>query len=208
MASPVKLYQREMHDNIGFFATWFPGDRLEVGDVGVLEGGRFRRMASLAELNIACAVDAGGPQQDVRYTSTTGTKLTPSAGADVAGLSGDVHTRVLEVRCIRVPRVGPARTGHGEPAVRRRTACERVPDERRWNEEWLLVDAIHVAERATIVVSQDRSAALTLAAEVAGGPARDLARGPTSASRPSRPRGAMVQIIGETVCTRSTRVCT
>ena len=34
MVSPVQRYQREMHDNIGFFATWLPGDLLELGDIG------------------------------------------------------------------------------------------------------------------------------------------------------------------------------
>ena len=36
MASPVKTYQSEMHDKLGFFATWLPGDHVELGDVGVL----------------------------------------------------------------------------------------------------------------------------------------------------------------------------
>lgn len=34
MASPVQRYQQEMHENIGFFATWLPGDLLELGDIG------------------------------------------------------------------------------------------------------------------------------------------------------------------------------
>jgi hypothetical protein len=51
MPSPVALYQREMHKNLGFFATWLPGDQLELGEAGVLKGGRFRKQSSLAELH-------------------------------------------------------------------------------------------------------------------------------------------------------------
>jgi hypothetical protein len=58
MASPVKLYQQEMHSNLGFFANWLPGDPIEVGDVGVLESGRFRRVVSLEDLGIGCDVSS------------------------------------------------------------------------------------------------------------------------------------------------------
>ena len=87
MTSPVKLYQREMHDNLGFFANWLPGDRVEVGDAGLLERGRFRRLASLDELGVHFDLDAAEPEQDVRYTSTSGVRLGAETGADVAGIA-------------------------------------------------------------------------------------------------------------------------
>ena len=39
---PVRTYREEMHGNLGFFASWLPADPVDVGDIGVLEGGRFR----------------------------------------------------------------------------------------------------------------------------------------------------------------------
>jgi hypothetical protein len=52
MASPVRRYQQEMHENIGFFATWLPGDLLELGDIGILVNGSFRKLSSLWALGI------------------------------------------------------------------------------------------------------------------------------------------------------------
>ena len=87
MASPVMLYHREMYDNLGFFATWLPGDPIEIGDVGTLEFGRFMRITSLKELGIGCKVSTGNSTQNMQYTSRQGTKITTSAGAAVTGIA-------------------------------------------------------------------------------------------------------------------------
>lgn len=36
----------------------------------------------------------------------------------------------------------------------------------KWKKEWLLVEALHTAERATVIVSEDKSAGLVLVANV------------------------------------------
>src|SRR3954468_16007120 len=86
VGSPVRLYQQELHDKLGFFANWLPGDPLNVGDAGVLEGGRFRRVASLEELGVPCQLEPTvQTRQDLQFRSSKGLKLTPELGADVAG---------------------------------------------------------------------------------------------------------------------------
>ena len=87
MARPVKTYQAEMHSNLGFYATWLPGDPIEIGDAGEIVDGRFRRRATLADLGIAFKVGDVGSAHDMRYTSKQGTKLTPDAAADLAGVA-------------------------------------------------------------------------------------------------------------------------
>ena len=49
--------------------------------------GRFRRRATLADLGIAFKVGDVGSAHDMRYTSKQGTKLTPDAAADLAGVA-------------------------------------------------------------------------------------------------------------------------
>ena len=41
MANPVKRYQQEMHNKVGFFATWLPGNLIQPGDFGVLKEAGF-----------------------------------------------------------------------------------------------------------------------------------------------------------------------
>src|SRR6266852_7385734 len=83
MSNPVKLYHREMHEKIGFFANWLPGDPLEIGAIGVLADGRFRRESSLRELTIPCKESDAGYPQELHYTSSSGVKISTSAQASV-----------------------------------------------------------------------------------------------------------------------------
>ena len=85
MASPVKIYQSEMHHNLGFYATWLPGDPIEIGDVGVLLDGRFRRLTSLTDLGISYDLSAAGTTQNVQYTSAKGAKVGAATSASAAG---------------------------------------------------------------------------------------------------------------------------
>lgn len=196
MVSPVRLYQREMHGNLGFFATWLPGDPIEIGDVGLLEAGRFRRMASLKDLGIPCEVDVSSTQQNVQFTSTKGTRLTTSAGANAPTL---VKAEI---------KIGFSREGafifnafklRPRRLVNHSTVAEAILDAYRnhhWEQGWLLVETVHVAERATIVVSEDSSAELVLVADVAGAlPTVSLAN-PRIGFTVASTRGKVVHIVG------------
>lgn len=85
MPSPVRTYHAEMHRNLGFFATWLPGDPIEIGDAGLLVEGRFRRLSSLSELGIRYTQSESTASQNLQYTSTEGTKIDPTIGGAVAG---------------------------------------------------------------------------------------------------------------------------
>ena len=166
MTSPVMLYQREMHEKLGFFANWFPADPIEVGDVGRLEAGRFRRAASLKELGIEAVAAPSEGGQPVEYTSKEGTKLEVAAGAAMAGLGkGEVKVSfsresafVFHASMLRPQRLG-------NPAAVARDVLAAY-DEGRWEKDWLLVEALHEAEIATILVSQDSTAEVVLSASV------------------------------------------
>jgi len=196
MASPVKLYQREMHDNLGFFANWFPTDPVAVGDAGLLEGGRFRRMSSLKELGIVCRRSISSDGQDVYYTSTRGTKL--DAGGGVAGQAPVTAKVTLEFS--RSGAFVFHATGLRVERLENRSAVAdalvEAYQQKRWDKKWLLIEAIHVADRATIVVSEDKSAGLELMADASGvAPIASLAD-PRVNLQVTSMRGKLVHVIG------------
>lgn len=164
MSSPVRLYQQEMHDNLGFFPTWLPGDRIEIGDVGVFEGGRFRRMTSLAELGIAQKVELGTATQDVQYTSTQGTKIMTSAGAELTAIAKAEITVDFSREGAFVFHASRLRPQYLENRAEVGQEIVKVYNKGKWQKEWLLVEALHTAERVTIIVSEDSSAGLVLVA--------------------------------------------
>src|SRR5687767_7376489 len=164
MTSPAKMYQREIHENLGFFATWLPGDQMDIGDVGVLENGRFRRQTTLTALGIQHITQAGSGMQKIEYTSTEGTTIKSSAQAGVAPIAK------AEI-AIEFSREG-AFVFHVSQLLQHRladpaTVGAAVVDAYRngdWKKEWLLVESLHTAPRATIIVAQSNAAGITLEA--------------------------------------------
>lgn len=165
MTSPVKQYQKEIHNNLGFFATWLPGDKIELGEAGLFEGGRFRKQSSLAELRIAYEASPKSSPQTLQYASTTGTKVdlsaavaaeVPLAKAEITiefSREGAFLFHALNVRHMRIE-------NRSAVAAAILSAYERG----NWKKDWYMIESLHVAECATIIVSQDRSAGLVLSA--------------------------------------------
>lgn len=163
MASPAKLYQREMHGNLGFFATWFPGDHMELGAVGTIKAGRFRQEATLKDLGIKIRASAEGSPQPLKYTSSKGTSIKTSAGANVPAVTADISVEfssegafifdALNVRQVRI-----------ENRYDVAAAILESYNREEWKKDWYVVESLHKADRATIIVSEENSAAIVLAA--------------------------------------------
>lgn len=165
MGSPVKTYQTEMYENFGFFATWLPGDPIEVGDVGVFEEGRFRREARLSDFHIQCKAEVTDSASDVQFTSRNGVQLSASAGASTEAV-GELRISIqftgngaflFHASGLRVHRLG------NRPEVT--AAVLGLYEHKRWKREWLIVEAVHTAARTTVLISEDKSARLELTAK-------------------------------------------
>lgn len=195
MGSPVKLYQEEMHDNLGFFATWLPGDTIEIGDIGVLEGGRFRRMASAKDFGMNLHVTPGSAAQDVQYTSSKGTKIGTGVNADVANVANAAikidfsraGAFVFHAAQLRLHRL-ENRAEVGQQIV-------QAYRDNKWNKDWLMIEALHTADAATIIVSEDSSAGIVLGARAAAIPSLMLAD-PQLDLSVSAVEGKIVHILG------------
>lgn len=166
MASPVKLYQQEMHDNLGFFPTWFPSDMIEIGDVGLLTDGRFRKMSSLKELGISFGVTPQASKQNVQYSSTKGTTIKPSAGASMPGVAKAELGINFSTEGAFVFHANGLRQRQIENRGPISEAIIMAYKKNQWNKDWFLVESLHSADVATIIVSEDSEAGIVLAAEV------------------------------------------
>jgi hypothetical protein len=196
MPSPVKLYQREMHKRLGFFATWLPGDPIEIGDVGLLEAGRFRRMTSLDELCIPYEVGVGPTRQDVQVSSSQGINLITSVGATAAAsLKTDVRVEFSRKGAF----IFNASTLRPRLLVNRSAVSKAIMDTYKigqWDRGWLLVDSLHVADRATILVSEDNAAQVVLSANGAGVQSGISLADPKIDFTITSVRGSIVHVVG------------
>jgi hypothetical protein len=158
MASPVRLYQQEMHNNVGFFATWLPASTIELGDFGVLEAGRFRRIGSLNELGILHAAVREGTPENVSYSASAERKAGALGETDAAR---PVAKAQLSIRFTQQGGYVFEAAGIRNVEIADRIALAdhilAVYKGGRWPKEWLVVDAVYKAVSATIIVSEDSS---------------------------------------------------
>ena len=164
MSSPVKLYQQELHKNIGYFATWLPGAALELGDVGVFQAGQFHKVASLAELGIPAAAGVAGTPQTLDYSSTESTKIDTGAGAAVpAAVKAEVSVKFDRQGSFVFQALGVRSVQLADKVA---TSARIVDAFARgaWQKDWLVVDSLYVADSATIIVAEDESAEIVLKA--------------------------------------------
>ena len=197
MASLVTLYQQEMHGNVGFFANWFPGDPLEIGDVGILEKGRFRPMTTLKELGIDCVTSDGQTKQEMQYTSTQGTSIKTSLGAALTtGTKGEIS--------IDFSREG-AFVFNASGLITRRLenrmgVAKQILDSYEndiWNKDWVVIESLYIADCATIIVSEDRSSTIVLQASVDVPISSIALSDPKIDLKVASTRGKIIHIVGE-----------
>lgn len=165
MASPVKLYQEEMHKNVGYFATWLPGDPIKLGDIGILAGGRFRRQASLEELGIEPVALREGTAEDMSYSASAERSMGVSAGASavVPVAKAEFSIRFSREGGYVFEALGIKNVEFGN----RLALAEQiigVYDRGQWRSEWLVVESIYTADFATIIVSEESSSEIVLKA--------------------------------------------
>jgi hypothetical protein len=168
MGSPVKLYQQEMHSKIGFFATWLPSSTIELGDIGVLEAGRFRRAGSLKELGINHPAVRTGHAENMSYSAfakrSDGASLgvssvVPVAQAELSIQFSSEGGYIFEAIGIQQLEI--------EEKLALESSLVQAYEQGRWKKEWVVVDALYSATSATIIVSENSQSEIVLKAHAA-----------------------------------------
>ncbi|TKS60855.1 MAG: hypothetical protein EWM73_03055 [Nitrospira sp.] len=165
MASPVKLYHQEMHNNLGYFATWLPASIIELGDIGVLDAGRFRRVGSLKELGIQHSGTREGTAENMSYSASAKRGDGASVGAStiVPVAKAEISIQFTSQGGFVFDAVGMRNI---EIADRLAVATDilKAYERGQWQKEWLVVEAMYHAVSATIIVSEDSASEIVLKA--------------------------------------------
>lgn len=198
MAAPVRLYQTEMHANMGFFCTWLPGDPLHLGDIGILEGGRFRTQTTLAELGVKFTGTGKGSPQNLQYTSKAGTTVSVRAGAELQmplPASAEIDIKFGNEGAFLFHASNVTNESLAD-RLNLSLSVSSLHSNGRWRKEWYLVESLYSADCGTIIISQDSSAHLVISA------ASSMPLGPLPLADPqvrlsvSSASGKMVQVVG------------
>lgn len=70
-----KSYSNELFQQFGYFTTWLPNLKLELGDVGYLKNNQFTKVTTLSDLNIPFSEDEVQNSITIDYASSGGVSV-------------------------------------------------------------------------------------------------------------------------------------
>jgi hypothetical protein len=78
-----KQYAREIHEEFGYFATWLPTLKTNLGDVGIIRDGIFETIGTLPEFGITAPLPVDHHVGELEFTSAGGVSMEFKAGGEV-----------------------------------------------------------------------------------------------------------------------------
>jgi hypothetical protein len=170
MADVSTLYIKGIYDRFNYLPSWLPNTKLKLGDVGIQQGGTFKRMTSLRELSIPYKIRHGKEPVDFTYTSQSGiSNKAKLAGELAAGTTiplgkAGILVEFSQQGAFLFQAVG-CLVNEIEDRARLGEAIISLHTKKRWDPAWSVVDTLVKAERATILVSNSNHATLELTAK-------------------------------------------
>jgi|GEM_PF-4878075 len=177
-------------------ATWFPGDAVDVGDVGVFKQGVFHKRTSIAELGIQYGVEQVATTQEIAYSAAASTTLSSSAAAGAPGV-GDVKVEVsLSGSGAYVFQAAGVRqhvlANPGDVFAR---ILDLAKSEDTWKRKWNVIGSVYTADCATILVSTGRQAQVVLTGAAGELPGSLLLADPRFGAHAMVERGDVVKVV-------------
>lgn len=171
MAALADTYIGQIYKKAGFFAPWFPNIEVGLGAIGVLEGGVFKAKSTLKKEAIPWEASEPGSAAPFELVSERGVEVRMKAEAEVVAASflkvGEAGALIsFTKRGATVLHATGVRERHIENRADVEEAVLAAFEKRKWKKEWLFVDEIYVAERATVLVSEGTDVKVELRAKV------------------------------------------
>ncbi|MFF5234418.1 diguanylate cyclase domain-containing protein [Dactylosporangium sp. NPDC000521] len=163
----LKTVSNEIRTGLGHhLPVWPPGTAMQIGDIGVIEEGGWRRQTSLAELGIGFDSEVG-PETTLTYHSHDGAVVDGSLlgriGAPAVG-SGETSFSIQFSRSgalvLHVAAAKPHRIT--DMAAVEEGMLHAVSNGRSWGARWVVVTEVLVGHPALLVVSASSDAEATV----------------------------------------------
>lgn len=196
--APGDLYVKGIHERFGYFATWLPNVRIELGDVGVLRGKQFERITSLAAIGIPFRIRTGNHSIAFSHSSKAVVQVHSATAGELSVATVEPNARVsIDFRqegaflfqatgCTVAEIENKEQVGRAI-LVRARTGA--------WEDEWAVVVTLVRADCATIMVANSSDAHVELAASLSI--KEDNLADPTIALSARVQRGDVTRVVAE-----------
>lgn len=168
--SVLEQYMNEMHDSFHCFATWFPGIPLQIGDIGELKHNEFTYVSNLQNKGVDFTVrtdpSTGGLEHRSGGSVTMETKRVGEAAipqfniyygdAGVIIRFGSKKGVVFEADGVKHLFI--------EDVSSVDSAIAEAHKRGEWNNKWVVISDLVIADSATILIAQGKGATVALKA--------------------------------------------
>lgn len=154
-------YLRQIHDHLGYLATWPPSEQISVGSVGVLDKqGRFHEETSLTRLGIAGKVILGDASAQIKYRSASDVSVdfkasgaAPATGSTLAVADAGFTISLARDNAILFEAVGCKHEKIEDVDDVGNQILDRV-DAKVWKLAYLVITGVVRADSATVLISK------------------------------------------------------
>ncbi len=163
----IKSYFKTIREEYGYRAAWLPGERVEAGDVGTLEKGRYQYRSNLKELGITFETDNSAFPLDYHFTTRGGVEIYKKSAAGLPLLKESQLGEAEAGFTVKFTRANSillelddARTIRIKDTLALGKTIERLYGEGKWEKDWVVVSETIAAKSGTIIVSKENGLVL------------------------------------------------
>lgn len=170
MNSAQKQYTNEMRRKFGYYATWNPGLPLKLGDYGLMKNNIFNRISNIEKLNIKFETREDNNNVDLEHNSNGSVALTtklsgaiPPIGSVLEILDAGIIVEFLKKKSTLF-KANKTKTPSIEDVTKLGDEIIKLYKAGKWNNRWVIITELIVAESATILISNTSSGKIELKA--------------------------------------------
>ena len=157
--SAARRYVSKIHDKFDLLATWPLDEKLQLGDIGTLAGGRFFVRTTLSALRIGFHARSSSGTSDWDHTSGADLSVELQAGKDVVISFGSSGAFLFQARAAATATIENMAAVGAEILYHYRA--------QGFERDWIVIDRLVTAKSATILISESKKARVVLRASEA-----------------------------------------
>jgi hypothetical protein len=172
MKNMANAYADDIHNNFQMlYANWLPGNPLQLGDYGLMQGGLLNRMGNIAEKEIAFTPRADAKSVDQEYYSADSVEVKFNAKGSGTISGGPTIKASLDIIFSSQNSVFFYAAGCLVKSIEDKNTVGdqilKLVEQDQWNTEFVVVTDIVASDKTTVVISGSEQGGITLEASSA-----------------------------------------
>lgn len=163
-----KEYCDEIHDNLDYFARWFPTDApVKVGDYGTMEGDKFNPLGNLRELGVIVGFDSDDSTDDsITYVSSKNVSFSSKLGVSVPGVAGGSVTVSFSKKNSILLIAEDITYGSMKNITKLGAKLDELHKDNKWKSSYVFVSKRVISRKFLVAISDSDSCSIKLSGNV------------------------------------------